>query len=183
MDESTSNNIHSPAVSPIPAGYNAVSPWVISADTGQMIDFMVSVFDAVELARVVSDDGSIGHAEARIGDSIVLLFDKRPEWRHTPAFLRVYVADGDATFTRALAAGATAVTQMTEMFWGDRVGRVRDPLGNLWWIQTRIADLSVEEMMRQATLPEFVEAMEYVQSADFDFGLPEAAAPVSSAER
>jgi PhnB protein len=179
MDESTSK--HTPPVAPIPPGYNAVSPWVITADTARMLEFLVEAFEAVELGRVESEDGSIGHAEARIGDSIVLLFDKRPDWRETPAFVRLYVADGDAVFTRAIAAGATAVTEMTELFWGDRVGRVRDPLGNLWWIQTRVADLSPEEMMRRAALPEFVEAMAYVQSAEV--GLSAADSPVSSAER
>lgn len=54
---------------------------------------------------------------------------------------------------------------MTEMFWGDRVGRVRDPLGNVWWIQQHVVDLAPEEMAERATLPEFVEAMRYVQDA------------------
>ena len=82
-------------------------------------------------------------------------------------FLRLYVADGDAVFQQALRAGATSVTEMTYLFWGDRVGRVRDPFGNLWWIQTRIGDVSLEEMERRATEKKWLDAMDYVQSAQF----------------
>ena len=151
---------------PIPDGYTAVTPWVISRDTARLITFVKQAFDADEIARVPNEDGTIGHAEVRIGDSIVMMFDARPEWSDTPAFLRLYVADGDAVFQRALDAGATAVTMMTEMFWGDRVGRVRDPLGNVWWIQTRVDELAPEEMERRMGEPKFVEAMRYVQSAE-----------------
>jgi uncharacterized glyoxalase superfamily protein PhnB len=96
-----------------------------------------------------------------------MMFDARPDWPDTPAFLRLYVEDGDEVFRRALAAGATTVTELTELFWGDRVGRVRDPLGNLWWVQQRVAELTPEEIGQRMTEPRFVEAMRYVQSADF----------------
>ena len=116
----------------------------------------------IEIARV-ENDGAIGHAEVRIGDSVVMMFDVPGDWPETPAFLRLYVADGDAWFSKALDAGASVVTEMTEMFWGDRVGRVRDPLGNIWWIQQRVDDLDPQEMERRARQPEFTAAMEYVQ--------------------
>lgn len=159
-------NLPSPAraegVEPIPAGHKAVEPWIISRDTAGLLDFITLAFGAEESFRVPMGDGSIGHAEARIGDSTILAFDSRPEWPDTPAFLRLYVDDGDATFAKALAAGATAVTEMTEMYWGDRVGRVRDPLGNLWWIQSRVLELTEDQAMERATDPVFVKAMEYV---------------------
>jgi PhnB protein len=154
-------------VRPIPEGYHTVTPWIISRDSAQLIDFLTAAFGAEEIARVVGEDGSIGHAEVRIGDSVVMMFDAKPHWPDTPAFLRLYVADGDAVFQRALRAGATQVTEMTHLFWGDRVGRVRDPFGNLWWIQTRIEDVSPEEMERRATEKEWVDAMDYVQGAYF----------------
>ena len=122
---------------PIPEGYHSVTPWIISRDSARLIEFLSAAFGAEEIARVVGEDGSIGHAEVRIGDSVVMMFDAKPHWPDTPAFLRLYVADGDAVFQQALRAGATSVTEMTHLFWGDRVGRVRDPFGNLWWIQTR----------------------------------------------
>ena len=113
------------------------------------------------------EDGSIGHAEARIGDSVVLAFDAKDEWPDTPAFLRLYVPDGDATFRQALDAGATSVTEMTDMPWGDRVGRVRDPLGNLWWIMTRIEEVPPEEIERRYRQQNYIDAMEYVQGSEF----------------
>ena len=149
----------------VPDGYGTVTPWIISRDTPALLDFLARAFDAAELARIANEDGSIGHAEVRIGDSVVMMFDGHPSWPDTPAFLRLYVEDGEATFRRAIAAGATEVTRMTEMFWGDLGGRVRDPFGNVWWIQQRLAEYTPEEMAERATRPDFVEAMRYVQGA------------------
>jgi len=151
---------------PVPDGYGTVTPWIISSDTARLLDFVAAAFDATEIARIINDDGTIGHAEVRIGDSVVMMFDGRPEWPDTPAFLRLYVEDGDVVFRRALAAGAVPVSEMTELFWGDRVGRVRDPLGNVWWLQDRVADLSPEEIQQRAADPRFIEAMRYLQSAE-----------------
>jgi PhnB protein len=151
-------------VQPVPEGYATVTPWVISRDTARLLDFVRDAFDAVELARV-EYGGAIGHAEVRIGDSVVMMFDGRSDWPDTPGFLRLYVEDADATFRQALEAGATPVTEVTELFFGDRVGRVRDPLGNLWWIQTRVVDLTPEELEIRSQQPEFVAAMEYVAGA------------------
>jgi PhnB protein len=150
----------------VPEGYSTVTPWIISADTATLLDFVTRAFDAEELGRVVLENGAIGHAEFRIGDSIVMAFDARPEWPDTPAFLRLYVEDGDAVHRQAVEAGATSVTEMTELAFGDRVGRVRDPLGNVWWIQSRIEDLDPEEMGRRASEPKYVDAMNYVMSAE-----------------
>lgn len=152
-------------VSPIPEGYTTVTPWIISRDTAGLLDFVRQAFDAVELARVVGEDGTIGHAEFRIGDAIVMGFDARPDWPDTPAFLRLYVEDADETFRRAVAAGATPITEVTHLFWGDRVGRVRDPFGNLWWIQVRVEEVDEAEMARRLADPEWAERMEYVQSS------------------
>ena len=152
---------------PIPEGLSHGDAVDHLADSARLIDFLTAAFGAEEIARVVGEDGSIGHAEVRIGDSVVMMFDAKPHWPDTPAFLRLYVADGDAVFQQALRAGATSVTEMTHLFWGDRVGRVRDPFGNLWWIQTRIEDVSPEEMERRATEKKWVDAMDYVQGAQF----------------
>ncbi|WP_433356833.1 VOC family protein [Microtetraspora malaysiensis] len=158
---------HVMAVKPVPEGYTTVTPWIISRDTAQLIDYVKEAFDAEEIARVVGDDGSIGHAEVRIGDSVVMMFDAGPHWPPTPGFLRLYVEDADAVHRQAVAAGGASVTEVTHLFFGDRVGRVRDPLGNLWWIQTRIEDVSSQEMEQRLSDPAFTKAMEYVQGADF----------------
>ncbi|MET9066602.1 VOC family protein [Streptosporangium sandarakinum] len=151
----------------MPQGYTTVTPWIISHDTAGLMDYLKGAFEAVELARLTDDEGRIGHAEVRIGDAVVMMFDARPDWPRTPAFLRLYVPDADATHRRAVEAGGTSVTEVTHLFFGDRVGRVRDPFGNLWWIQTRIEDVSPEEMGRRLGDPVFAKAMAYVQSADF----------------
>jgi PhnB protein len=149
----------------IPEGYFSVTPFVINRDSARLIEFMKQAFDAVDLGRSVGEDGAVGHAEVRIGDSVVMMVDAKKDWPDTPAFLRLYVEDCDATYARALEAGATSVTRMTNMFWGDRVCRVRDPLGNIWWIQTHIEDVTPEEMERRAGQKEYIEAMQYVSSA------------------
>ena len=151
----------------VPEGYHTVTPWIISRDAAKLIDFLTQAFGAEELARVVGDDGRIGHAEVRIGDSVVMMFDARPDWPDTPAFLRLYIKDADETFQNALKAGATPITNVTHLFWGDRVGRVRDPFGNLWWLMTRIENVSPEEMAERATEQHWIDALRYVESAAF----------------
>ncbi|WP_327089563.1 VOC family protein [Nonomuraea sp. NBC_01738] len=154
------------SVKAIPDGYTTVTPWLISRDTGAVIDFLREAFDAEELGRVVDDRGVIGHAEVRIGDAVVMLFDAGPSWPATPAFLRLYVPDARATHARAVAAGAVSVSEVTHLSFGDLVGRVRDPFGNVWWIQTHIEDVTMEEMIRRASDPVFAEAMAYMQSPE-----------------
>jgi PhnB protein len=154
-------------VRPIPEGYYTVTPFVITRDSAKLLDFVKEAFGAQELGRVYSEDGSIGHAETRIGDSVVMMFDARKGWPDTPSFLRLYVEDCDATYQNALDTGATSVTRPTNAPWGDRVCRVRDPLGNLWWIHTRSEDLSPEEMEKRWGQKEYIDAMEYLQGAQF----------------
>ena len=148
---------------PVPDGYRTVTPWVVTNDTRRLLEFIKQAFDAEELGRVEVEGGAIGHAEARIGDSIIMMFDS-PFPVATPGLLRLYVEDGDAVFRRAVAAGATVVTRLTELAWGDRVGRLRDPLGNLWWIQERVAEPSPEEAARRFKDPTFAQAMQYLQA-------------------
>jgi uncharacterized glyoxalase superfamily protein PhnB len=90
----------------IPEGYTTVTPWLISKNTASELEFLRAAFGGEELARVHNEDGSIGHAEARIGDAIVLLFDRPADWPPTPCFLHLYVADADETYRRSQAAAA-----------------------------------------------------------------------------
>ena len=92
-----------------------------------------------------------------------MAFDATVKWPDTPGFLRLYVEDADEVHGRALEAGATSVTEVTHLFWGDRVGRVRDPYGNLWWIQARVEEVDPAEMERRAGEEEWIERMAYVQ--------------------
>ena len=154
-------------VSPVPAGYHSVTPFVIVKGAVGFIDYMKEAFGAVELSRVADESGSIGHAEVRIGDSVVMLFDSKEDWPETPAFLRLYIEDVDAVYQRALKAGGDSVTRPTNMPWGDRSCRVRDPFGNLWWIMSHIEDVSPEEEEKRWGQKEYIEAMQYVESAEF----------------
>ncbi len=92
-----------------------------------------------------------------------MMFDSKEEWADTPGFLRLYVEDGDAAFEQALEAGATAVTEMTNLFFGERVGHVRDPLRNIWCMNQRLEELDYEEISKRAVQKEYIEAMQYVQ--------------------
>jgi hypothetical protein len=95
----------------------------------------------------------------------------REGWPDTPGFFRLYVEEGDAVYRRALEAGAMSVTEMTDLFFGDRVGCVRDPQGNVWWIQSRVEEVDAQEMERRAGEKGYVDAMHYVQeSLDRDLG-------------
>lgn len=152
---------------PVPEGYHAVTPFINVKGAAQLLDFTREAFGAEEIARVESEDGSIGHAETRIGDSVVMMFDSKPEWPWTPSFLRLYVGDCDAVYEQALNAGGTSVTRPTDMPWGDRVARVRDPSDNLWWIMTRIENVDEAEMERRFGEKQYIDAMAYVESAEF----------------
>ncbi|NUR83187.1 MAG: VOC family protein [Nonomuraea sp.] len=149
----------------IPEGYTSVTPFVVSTDTAGLIDYLRAAFDAVELGRVTGEDGSIGHAELRIGDAVVMFFDAGPGWPDTPGLLRLYVEDARAVHRQAVEAGGTPISEVTYLPFGDLVGRVKDPFGNLWWIQQRVESVTEEEFMRRLGDPEFAAAMEYIQSA------------------
>jgi uncharacterized glyoxalase superfamily protein PhnB len=149
----------------LPNGYTTVTPWIVSPDTARLLDFLAATFDAEEVARLTNPDGTIVHAEARIGDAVVLAFDLDAA-TPTPAFLRVFVDDCADTFERACRAGAGVVTVPTELAFGAIVARVRDPVGNVWWLQQQLADVSVEDYAARSQEPRFAEAMAYVQSAE-----------------
>jgi uncharacterized glyoxalase superfamily protein PhnB len=89
-----------------PNGYTTVAPWIVTSDTRAVLDFIARVFDGVDATHVPLEDGSIGHAEVRVGDTVLLAFDRREGWPALPALLRVFVPDADLTTAAALAAGA-----------------------------------------------------------------------------
>jgi uncharacterized glyoxalase superfamily protein PhnB len=153
-------------IHPTPEGYGTVTPFVIVKGAAAFIDYTTRAFDAVDIARV-ERNGAIGHAEVRIGDSVVMLFDSKPDWPWTPAFLRLFVDDCDATYEQAIAAGGRSVTEPGTMPWADRVARVRDPFGNLWWIMTRLETLTQEEEAERWGQPEYLAALEAAENSEF----------------
>src|ERR1035441_7648487 len=120
-------------VKPIPEGYHTVTPYLVVQGVGRLIDFMKAAFDAQEIFRMPMPDGSIGHAEMRIGNSMIMLGEARDQFKAMPTTLNLYLEDVDAAYARALAAGATAVSEPKNQFYGDRSGGVRDMCGNHWY--------------------------------------------------
>jgi len=146
-----------------PAGYTTVAPWIVTHETGRLLDFITTVFDGEELARVPLEDGSIGHAEIRVGDTILLAFDQRAGWPDTPSLLRIFVPDADEAMSRAVAAGGRVVTRPLTQAFGQRGGRVRDPFGNIWWISAIVEDVAPEDVMRRLAEPVYADAMREAQ--------------------
>ena len=138
------------AVKAKPDGYHAVTPYLVVDGAARLIDFLEEVFDAQEVERLAAPGGRIGHAELRIGDSVVMLGDAHGEHKPLQTMLYVYVDDADAIYQRALAAGATSVQAPVDQFYGDRSGGVKDAFGNLWWIATHIEDVPPAELKRRA---------------------------------
>ncbi len=149
----------------VPARYARVNAWVISHDTDREVRFLASVFGAAETpgSRMLDADGDIGHVEVEIGDSVIMLFDAKPGWPPTPAHLRVYVDDVAAAVDRAESQGARVVTRPTLLAFGERVARIRDPEGHLWWLHEHVEDLAPEELAARFADPAAQEAMAYVQ--------------------
>lgn len=146
------------AVSPIPAGYHSVTPYLMVKGAAAALDFYQRAFGARETARFPEPDGRIGHAEMRVGDSTVMLADEFPEMNMqgpqsrggTTVSLLLYVEDVDTAFPRALAAGATEVRPLQDQFYGDRSGTLTDPYGHLWTLATHKEDLTPEELKQRA---------------------------------
>jgi PhnB protein len=146
------------AVKPIPDGYHSVTPYLIIKGAAEAIEFYKTALGATELFRMPQPDGRIGHAEIKIGDSVIMLADEFPEMKNfgpntlggSSVSILIYVDDVDSVFTQALAAGATEQRPVEDKFYGDRGGSLADPFGHVWHIATHIEDVSPEEMEKRA---------------------------------
>jgi PhnB protein len=147
------------AVRPVPPGYHTVTPYLTVRDGARALDFYTRAFGAAELMRMPGPGGTLMHAEFRIGNSIVMLSDEIPgvssckaptSLGGTTVQLSVYLPDVDAAFKRAVDAGCKVLMPLTDMFWGDRYGKLEDPFGNQWGLATHKEDLTPEEIGRRA---------------------------------
>ena len=144
-------------VQPIPTGYTGVTPYLIIRGATRALDFYKKAFGAVELVRFPGPDGTIGHAEMKIGEGVVMLADEMPDSPYrspdafggTPVSLMFYVANVDARFAQAISAGAAVQREVKDQFYGDRSGTLTDPFGHIWTIATHTEDVSPEEMKRR----------------------------------
>ena len=145
-------------VSPVPPGYHTVTPYLTVNDATSALAFYKRAFGAREMMRMPAPNGKIGHAEIRIGDSHVMLCDEFPgtgaksptTLGGTTGSLMLYLPNVDAAFTRAVEAGCTSLMPPTDMFWGDRFGKLQDPYGNQWGILTHREDVPPRQMAERA---------------------------------
>ncbi len=125
----------------IPDGHHTVSPYIVVAGVGKLIDFAKQAFGATEVYTSKRPDGSVQHAEIKIGDSIVMMGEGGEGGKTFLAMLHLYMEDVDAVYQRALQAGAKSIREPADQPYGDRSGGVEDAFGNQWWISTHTKDV------------------------------------------
>lgn len=126
------------SVSYKPANYTTVSPYLIVNGASATIDFLARVFGAVELRRFLNASGQVMHAEVRLDDTVVMIADGVEGWPPVPAHVHIYVRDVDATYQRALEAGAVSVQAPVKKDDADKRSGVKDAGGTTWWIATKV---------------------------------------------
>jgi len=146
-------------VSAVPKGFRTVTPYLTVNDGPGALAFYARAFGAREVMRMPAPNGKLGHAEFRLGDSIVMLSDEFPGMSTqkapttlggTTGSLMVYVPNVDVAFTRAVEAGCKSLMPPTDMFWGDRFGKLEDPYGNQWGLATHKEDVPPKQMAERA---------------------------------
>lgn len=146
-----------PTVKPIPEGYHSITPYLIVRGARAALEFYKQAFGATQVLCLDMPDGSVAHAEMKIGDSIFMMGEENEQYQchsplklgGTPLGLMIYVNDSDAVYNQALAAGAKVLRPIQNQFYGDRSGTVIDPFGHQWTISTHIEDLTQEEVERR----------------------------------
>jgi uncharacterized glyoxalase superfamily protein PhnB len=133
----------------IPEGFQSVTPYFVVPDGPGFMNFLERAFAAEERFVSRSADGRIAHAEVRLGDSIIEFGEANPQWPAMRLNLHVYVPDADATYRRALDAGARSLREPRNEFYGDRTAGIEDPAGNIWWVATRVENVTAEELSRR----------------------------------
>lgn len=145
-------------IKPIPQGYESITPMCVFKDARQAIAFYQAAFGAVERLVVPGPDGGVMHAEIKIGTSIVMLGEESPQQScqsaeslgASPVSFYLYLENVDAACERAIAAGAVSIMPVQEMFWGDRLGTVKDPFGYIWSLATHMKDPTPQEIAEGA---------------------------------
>ncbi|HYL72253.1 MAG TPA: VOC family protein [Candidatus Dormibacteraeota bacterium] len=146
------------ATNPIPDGYRTATPYLIIKGAADAIEFYKKAFGAAELLRMADPQGRVGHAEIKIGDSVIMLADEHPSMGYrgprslggSSVSILLYLPDVDDVFARAVKAGAKAQRAVANQFYGDRSGTLEDPFGHVWTVATHVEDVAPEEMKRRA---------------------------------
>ena len=142
----------------VPKGYHVVTPYLSIKGAAGAIAFYKKIFGAKEVMRMPGPNGTIGHAEIRIGDSRIMLADEYPGMNFrgpgafggTPVHIHMYVKDADKVAKNAAAAGARLLRPVADQFYGDRSGSLEDPFGHIWHVATHTKDISMKEMKKRA---------------------------------
>jgi uncharacterized glyoxalase superfamily protein PhnB len=142
----------------VPKEYHTVTPSIFVDGAARAIDFYKKAFGAEERGRFAGPDGSIMHAEIKIGDSIMMLADEMPDYGGkgpksmggTPVSFFIYRENVDSAWKQAIDAGGREVMPLIDQFWGDRAGCLEDPFGHKWWLAQHLEDLSPEELRQRA---------------------------------
>lgn len=138
-------------VHPIPEGLHTLTPSLTIDGAAEAIEFYKRAFGATEQNRALDPSGKkVWHAQLRIGDSALFINDASPEMGSValPSKLWIYTQGVDAAFKRATAAGAKAVMEPADMFWGDRMSQVNDRWGNQWFIAQHMQDLTPAQLQK-----------------------------------
>jgi PhnB protein len=146
------------ATKAIPEGYRTATPYLIVKGAADAIEFYKRAFGATETMRMADPQGQIGHAEIKIGDSVIMLADEHPAMGYrgprslggSSVSILLYVENVDGVFERAVKAGARAQRPVMNQFYGDRSGTLEDPFGHVWTVATHVEDVAPEEMKRRA---------------------------------
>jgi len=144
-------------VKPVPHGYHTATPYLIVDGGASALEFYQRAFGAKEIMRVPAPGGKVGHAEIKIGNSFIMLADETPDmdarspksYGGSPVSILLYVKDVDKQFAQAVAAGGTVTRPVTDQFYGDRSGSLKDPFGHTWHISTHKEDVSPEEIKKR----------------------------------
>ena len=145
------------SVSYKPEGYHTATPYMIIKGAAKAIEFYKTVFGATEVLRMAGKDGSIAHAEIKIGDSFIMMGEEMPAFGSTsPTTLGgsatgicLYFPDVDARVALAVKNGATIKRPIQDQFYGDRSGTIADPFGHVWTIATHIEEVAPDELNRR----------------------------------
>jgi PhnB protein len=145
-------------VKAIPEGYEGATPYLIIKGAANAIEFYKKAFGATEIMRIPAPGGTVGHAEIKIGNAIIMLADEFPEmnckspeaYGGSPVSMMIYVPDVDKFVKRAVDAGAKLVRPVENKFYGDRSGSLEDPFGHQWHFATHVEDVPPDEMTKRA---------------------------------
>jgi PhnB protein len=149
--------IMSESTKTIPDSYHSINTYLVVRNAPKAIEFYKKAFGAEERFRMAGPDGkTIMHADLKLGDSVFMLTEESTEMKAqspesiggSPVSMYVYVKDVDSVFNQAVSEGATVLKPVSDQFYGDRSGYLRDPFGHLWSIATHNKDLSPDELKR-----------------------------------